>query len=108
MKKEKGKKTHLKAQLNPQTLSHACSASLASLRLALSRTRPPPPAPAPAAAARTSLCERSPPFAAPPPPPATSAGRSSTPIGAAELPTPMGPPTPIGEALTLRLAIRHA
>ena len=48
MKKEKGKKTHLKAQLNPQTLSPASSLPLS--HLSLSRTRPPPPAPTPDAA----------------------------------------------------------
>ena len=104
----------------PSAAAHPLASATISADQAAARTRPcfllrsrrphwrgSEPAPA---AARTSPCERPPQPAAPPPPPATSAGRSSTLVGAAdELPTPMGPPTPIGEALTLdsRLGARN-
>ena len=104
----------------PSAAAHPLASATISADQAAARTRPcfllrsrrphrrgSEPAPA---ATRTNPCERPPPPEAPPSPPATSAGRSSTPVGAAdELPTPMGPPTPIGEALTLdsRLGARN-
>jgi len=111
MKKEKGKKAHLKAQLNPQTLSPASSLPLS--HLSLSRTRPPPPAPTPDAARACARRRLHKPVWAP-----AAARSSSSPTGdlrrmllhphrrRRQAADAYGSAYPIGEGLILRLTIR--